>query len=247
MFLEGFGVANRKKRLLERKNRSWRPSNFIKEAFCSFCSLHFLHPNDFPAKKRMKPQCPPLIPKPTLHKLLSLKIMFEAWHQDSKDSVQDQQMLILYKASLELTEAIFALSYCELGRGNVGQHENGGCCLFCLACFVSLFCFVLFVLFCFVCFVRFGLFCFVCFVLFGLFGLFCLVLVCFVWFVWFGLAWLGLFVCLFGCLFVCLFVCLVGCLFVCLFVCLLCKEVRDVDPFYTFLRYCRWLRIVDSH
>ena len=228
MFLEGFGVANRK-RLLERKNRSWRPSNFIKEAFCSFCSLHFLHPNDFPAKKRMKPQCPPLIPKPTLHKLLSLKIMFEAWHQDSKDSVQDQQMLILYKASLELTEATFAVSYCELGRGNVGQHENGGCCLFCLACFVSLFCFVCFVLLCLFCSVWFVLFCLFCvvwfvwFVLFG-FGVFCLVCL-----VWLGLA--------------CLFVCLFGCLFVCL----LCKEVRDVDPFYTFLRYCRWLRIVDSH
>ena len=62
MFLEGFGVANRK-RLLERTNRSWRPSNFNKEAFCSFCSLHFLHSNDFPAKKRMKPQCPHWFPK----------------------------------------------------------------------------------------------------------------------------------------------------------------------------------------
>ena len=63
-----------------------------------------------------------------------------------------------------------------------------------------------------VCFVRFVLS--VCFVLFWcvLFGL-----------VWFGLAWLGL------------------AWLVCLFVCLLCKvkEVRDVDPFYTFLRYCR--------
>lgn len=165
MFLEGFGVANRK-RLLERTNRSWRPSNFNKEAFCSFCSLHFLHSNDIPAKKRMKPQCPPLIPKATLHKLLSLKIMCEACHQDSKDSVQDQQMLILYKASLELTEAIFAVSYCELGRGNVGQHENGGCCLFCSVCFVSLFCFVL------VCFVWFGL------VWFGLAWLVCLFVCC---------------------------------------------------------------------
>lgn len=58
-------------------------------------------------------------------------------------------------------------------------------------------------------FVLFGLFC--QFVLFC-FGVFCLV--------WSGLVWLGL---------------------ACLFVCLLCKvkEVRDVDPFYTFLRYCR--------